>query len=39
MSFFIELPQTEGALETYFTGQRKDGAKVTPFFVDIEFIE
>lgn len=39
VSFFIELPQTEGALETYFTGQRKDGAKVTPFFVDIEFIE
>jgi len=39
ISFIISLPEGQGRLETSITGQRRDGKKVTPFFVDIDFLD
>jgi hypothetical protein len=39
VSLEIHLDATEGQIETYFTGQRKDGKRVTPFFIKAEFLE
>lgn len=39
VNFEIHLDETEGQIETYLTGQRKDGEKVAPFFVKAEFLE
>ncbi len=39
VSFEIHLDESQGPLESYFTGQRQDGEKVTPFFVEVEFLE
>jgi arylsulfatase A-like enzyme len=36
--FDLSLDEMKGELETYFTGQRRDGKKITPFFVDVEFL-
>jgi hypothetical protein len=37
--FTVNLSAGAGQLEGYLTGQRKDGEKVSPFFVDVRFLE
>ena len=39
VKFTVNLKAGEGRLEAYFTGQRKDGKKVTPFFVDVNYLD
>jgi arylsulfatase A-like enzyme len=34
----LRLDEIEGAIETYFTGQRRDGKKITPFFIEVEYL-
>ena len=36
--FDLTLPEGDGSLEAYFTGQRTDGRTVTPFFVEVEYL-
>jgi len=38
ISFELSLTKMKGELETYFTGQRRDGKNITPFFVEVEFL-
>jgi arylsulfatase A len=37
--FRLELEAGPGQLEAYLTGQRKDGQRVSPFFVDVLYLE
>ena len=37
--FTVNLSAGAGQLEAYLTGQRKDGEKVSPFFVDVRFLD
>jgi len=37
--FRLDLETGPGELEAYLTGQRKDGQKVSPFFVDVLYLE
>lgn len=39
IKFKVNLKAGVGKLEAYFTGQRKDGKKVSSFFVDVEYLD
>jgi arylsulfatase A-like enzyme len=38
VSFLVQLDETKGSIESFFTGQRRDGKDVTPFFIEVEYL-
>jgi len=38
VSFVVQLNRMQGAVESFFTGQRRDGSDVTPFFIEVEYL-
>ena len=39
ITFQVELDSGEGQLDAFLSGQRKDEQEISPFLVDVEFIE